>query len=125
MRYNVAVTDTVPTLRADEIAGAHPVAVVLAVTGELDLVTISVLKDAVGRRLAPNAWVVLDLTELTFCDSTGLGALVGLHREAGAAGARLLLAAARRRVADLFTLSGIDQVLSVYADLDGAFASVG
>lgn len=124
MRYNVAVTDARSMLRVDDVAGAHPQADVLAVSGELDLATISILKDAVTPHLATAAHVVLDLAELTFCDSTGLGAFIGLHREAISAGAVLVLAAPRRRVGDLFTLSGIDQVITVYPSQAEAFAAV-
>lgn len=119
MRYNNAVSDARSALRVDEI-GDNAGAFVLAVVGELDLATIGALKDAVGARLASDSSVVLDLAGLAFCDSTGLGAFVALHRQAIAAGARFALASPNRRIADLFSLSGIDQVVPVYATPDAA-----
>ena len=98
-------------------------AAVLALAGELDLGSIGALKEAVGHRLTAEAHVVLDLAGLTFCDSTGLGAFVALHRQARSAEARFALAAPRRRIADLFTLSGIDQVISVYDSVEAALST--
>jgi anti-sigma B factor antagonist len=114
MRYNVAVTEARSTLRVDEVPDGPPGATVLAVSGELDLATISLLKDAVTEHLKQATHVVLDLSEMTFCDSTGLGAFVGLHRQAATNGAKISLAAPRRRIDDLLQLSGINQVVAVY-----------
>jgi anti-sigma B factor antagonist len=123
VRYNGAVTDARSQLTVDDVHSATPGATVLALTGELDLGSIGALKEAVGHRLAAEASVVLDLAGLTFCDSTGLGAFVALHRQARSTGARLALAAPRRRIADLFTLSGIDQVIAVYDSVDTALSA--
>jgi anti-anti-sigma factor len=123
VRYNGAVTDARSSLAVDDVQQPTPGATVLALAGELDLATIGVLKDAVGDRLTPEAHIVLDLAGLTFCDSTGLGAFVALHRQARTNGARFAVAAPRRRIADLFTLSGIDQVIVVYDSTDSALSA--
>jgi anti-sigma B factor antagonist len=123
VRYNGAVTDARSQLTVDDIHSATAGATVLALAGELDLGSIGALKEAVGHRLTAGANVVLDLAGLTFCDSTGLGAFVALHRQARSADARFGLAAPRRRIADLFTLSGIDQVISVYDSVDAALSA--
>jgi anti-sigma B factor antagonist len=123
VRYNGAVTDARSQLTVDDVHTGTSGATVLALAGELDLGSIGALKEAVGFRLTADAHVVLDLADLTFCDSTGLGAFVALHRQAHATGARFALAAPRRRIADLFTLSGIDQVISVYDSVDVAVSA--
>jgi anti-sigma B factor antagonist len=122
MRYNNAVTDARSSLRVDKAAHDGSGEIVLALTGELDLATIVELKDAVTSGLGSDVHVVLDLAGLTFCDSTGLGAFIALFREARARGGRLALAAPRKRVGDLLTLSGIDQVIPVYESTAAAFA---
>ena len=123
MRYNVAVTEARSTLSVQEVHDASPGATVFSVSGELDLATISLLKETVGARLTNGARVVLDLSELMFCDSTGLGAFVGLHRQAMTNGAAFSLAAPRRRIDDLLQLSGINQVITIYASRAEATAS--
>jgi anti-sigma B factor antagonist len=84
--------------------------VCLAVTGELDLATAPALLDAVAKVLAagdqPN--VVLDLVEVTFLDSSGLGALLQARAETLAAGGGLTLdgvASGPRRVIDIAGLA--------------------
>jgi anti-sigma B factor antagonist len=118
VRYNGGVSDVRSVLTIDEVGPNQSGATVLAVAGELDLATIGALKDAVGSRLRPGSTVVLDLSALQFCDSTGLGAFVGLHRHATSMGARFALATPSKRIAELFSLSGIDQVVSVVATPD-------
>jgi anti-anti-sigma factor len=56
---------------------------VVSVSGELDMSTADILSDAVTEELreAPGR-IVVDLAELTFCDSLGLGTLVVLSRTA-------------------------------------------
>ena len=112
MRYNGAVTEP-RGLTVDEVRGDAPDTTVLALAGELDLATITLLKDAVTPRLKPGGRMVLDLAALMFCDSTGLGAFVALHREARAHGAEFVLVSPRKRIANLFAMSGIDQVIPV------------
>jgi len=115
MRYNVTVTEAAQTLVVDEIPAGAQDGTVLAVRGELDLATIDVLKTTVSTYIGRTGHIVLDLSEMTFCDSTGLGTFVGLHRQSAAAGGRLSLAAPRRRIDDLLKLSGIDRVIPVFA----------
>lgn len=56
---------------------------VVAIAGELDMSTAEVLSGAVTEELRQSpSRLVLDLAELTFCDSLGLGTLVVLSRTA-------------------------------------------
>jgi anti-sigma B factor antagonist len=121
MRYNVPVTEARSTLSVDKVDGDYGDVTVFAVVGELDLATISLLKDVAGGALVEGGKpVVLDLSELSFCDSTGLGSFVALHRQAETVGATLSLVGPRKRVADLLHISGIDQVVPVYATVGEA-----
>jgi anti-sigma B factor antagonist len=123
VRYNVAVSDARSNLQVDKHQPDHAGPTVLSISGELDLATISILKDAVGGQLgSAGGPVVLDLSDLTFCDSTGLGSFVALHRQATSAGTTLSLAAPRKRVADLLQISGINQVVAVFDTVEAATA---
>jgi anti-sigma B factor antagonist len=56
---------------------------VVAVAGELDMSTAEQLSDTVNGELRQTPGrLVLDLADLTFCDSLGLGTLVVLSRTA-------------------------------------------
>ncbi|MGW3492673.1 STAS domain-containing protein [Streptomyces sp. NPDC001020] len=54
---------------------------VLRVTGELDLITSPVLRQRVHDAVADGRHrLVLDLTEVVFCDSSGVGVLIATRR---------------------------------------------
>ena len=63
--------------RAENADGA----ILLRLTGELDLVSEPVLADALAQ--GDGQPLRIDLSELAFMDSTGLRALLGLQREHG------------------------------------------
>lgn len=100
-------------VRATAVRG-HPV---LAVEGELDLLTAPVLTDAVHKALAERPPVlVIDLTGTTFLDSTGAREVARSARRATADGSALQLVCPKgnypvRLVLDLLNLAALVPVL--------------
>ncbi|WP_091763755.1 STAS domain-containing protein [Blastococcus aurantiacus] len=89
----------------------HVTAGRIVLTGELDRATCGHLVAACPMLVAatPAVWVV-DLTDLTFCDASGLRALVALRRAAADAGAAVVLNGARpllRRLLAFVSLSDV------------------
>lgn len=87
--------------------------VVLALAGELDLMTASLVADALARieRELPER-VVIDLGELTFIDSAGLNLIASTdarYRNTGRA--ELELYPGPRAVQRLFALTGLEERL--------------
>ena len=84
---------------------------VLVVSGELDIATVDELVAGARAALDSGTSVLrIDVSGVTFVDSTGLGALVRLRNEAEQHGRRLDLVGVRpelRRVLDLTGLSEI------------------
>ena len=83
--------------------------------GEVDTYTVPDVRaafDAVA--LAPGTTVVVDLREVTFIDSSGLGAVIGLYHRARAAGATLRLRCDGVSLR-LVRLTRLDQVIDVDA----------
>jgi anti-sigma B factor antagonist len=66
-------------------------AVVLRLVGELDLTGRSTFDDALGAVDPGASGVVIDLSDLTFIDSTGLGCFARAQNELSARGVKLLL----------------------------------
>jgi anti-sigma B factor antagonist len=111
-------------LHVDE-ATAEPTGIhVLRVTGELDLGTIGSLQSAVEELITSGARVALDLEGLRFCDSTGLGAIIKLHRRLTDLDGMLALCAPGQRVLDVLSISGVDQVISVYPSVPAAMRAL-
>ena len=85
---------------------------VLVLRGEFDLNGVTVFEQAVAS-VTPRHALVLDLHELTFMDSSGLGALVLLNEQARSGGWSLLLAAPQPAVAMVLRISGLAQRLTI------------
>jgi anti-sigma B factor antagonist len=93
---------------------------VVSVFGEIDLATEPQLREALEPLLSqPNPQVVLDLTNVDFCDSTGVTLLVRSRRRLGPSG-RLLLVGAQPPVERLLQITGLDQLFRMYATVADA-----
>jgi anti-sigma B factor antagonist len=107
---------------------ALPAAVLLAVSGEVDLHTApqlrAALTGAVDAAGPASPDVVVDLSDVGFVDSTGLGEIVAAHKALASRGARLHLVVTRPRVQRLIRLTGLDGVLDVHPDRASALASL-
>jgi anti-sigma B factor antagonist len=69
--------------------------------------------------------IVLDLRELTFMDSCGMGRLVAARRRARRAGRRLVLVRGGRAVQYLLALSGMEEAFEIVGEVPASlqFAS--
>jgi len=74
----------------------------------------SALREAVKKAIAENNRIVLNLGEVTYIDSGGLGTLVALHTTAQNAGGAIKLANLTKRVDDLLQVTKLLTVFDVY-----------
>ena len=83
---------------------------IISVTGELDIATAeqayAYISDVIDAWPAP---VSVDLSGLTFCDASGLGALARTARHARQAGRQLRLTAARPSLLKIMRITGLDR----------------
>ncbi|MFG1677683.1 STAS domain-containing protein [Micromonospora sp. NPDC049282] len=85
----------------------------LRLVGELDLGTAGELNTAIDRLVAEGRReLLLDLTELTFCDSTGIAAFVRGDNLVAVDGGWLRLTGATGRVARVLQVTGLAEVLA-------------
>lgn len=85
---------------------------VLVLRGEFDLTGIPVFEAAMAG-VRPRSSLVLDLRELTFMDSSGLGALIAVRERARSEGWSLLLSAPQPSVAMVLRISGLAERLTI------------
>ncbi|WP_435190751.1 STAS domain-containing protein [Streptomyces sp. bgisy126] len=100
--------------------------VVFALRGDLDFHSAVQLYEAGDRELATGretGAVVVDCTHLTYCDSTGITALLKMYNQLSAQSRVLRLAAVPAFLDRLFALTGLNQIFSLYADTDEALAA--
>ncbi|MFC9331731.1 STAS domain-containing protein [Kitasatospora sp. NPDC057015] len=103
------------------IAGREsPGSPVVEVTGELDYDTAPRLRVALQHALAVRPVpprLVVDLADVTFCDSTGLNALLQARIDAEGQGTVIHLARPASAVARLLEITGADQVFPIDPDV--------
>lgn len=86
----------------------------LEVHGELDIATAPTLCREIDAAAANEASVILDLSDVTSCDVSGLRSLVGATREAAVRACRLVVAVSERSALDrLITSTGAREFLRI------------
>jgi anti-anti-sigma factor len=96
---------TVLDVAVQEVPGGARV----TVSGELDAATASDLESALADAVASGGRVELDLSAVTFIDSSGLRALIVSRQAASDAGGTLVLGATTAVVDRLLQLTGLDE----------------
>ena len=91
-----------------------PGEVTVRLSGEIDLAAREIVVRSVVERTTPDVTrVVVDLAEVTFCDSSGLAALLDLKRHARGTGASLVLRDVPHSVARLLELADVTGWLAI------------
>jgi anti-sigma B factor antagonist len=102
-----------------------PGCTVVRVSGELDVDTRPRLQTALRQAVDAGArQVVLDLAEVPFMDSSGLGALVEAVKLLRDRGGRLSVAAVREPVRSVLALSAVDRLVDLYDSVAAAEAEL-
>ncbi|MEV1084025.1 STAS domain-containing protein [Streptomyces sp. NPDC050211] len=85
----------------------------VVVSGELDLVTATDARQALKAAVDQHRSVVVDLGQVTFCDCTGLSALLAAARAARGRGVELRLRAVPHFLARILRLTGTHGAFSI------------
>lgn len=96
-------------------------AVLFKLRGTLDIATSPTLRAAMSEAQETKKNVVVDLTQIEFLDSTGLGALIGAHRRAAEHGGSLRLIVNEGPIMRLLAITGLIRALPVYHNVGDAF----
>ena len=106
------------------VVGNPDESVVLHVRGNLDVDSAAVLTTTLDQVLdRPAPFVVIDLSGVEFCDSTGLSAFVLGHRRATASGGWLRLAGPSEFLGGLLETVGLTPRIPVFATVAEALAT--
>jgi anti-anti-sigma factor len=89
---------------------------IVAVTGDVDLATVDVLRAQLTSALDRARKVVLDLREVSFMDTQGLAAVIEAERASSAAGTDFVVVRAPATVHRLFEMIGLTDRLTVVDD---------
>jgi anti-sigma B factor antagonist len=88
---------------------------VLSVSGEIDIYTAPLFKQAVVRLVTEgNNEVIIDLTNVTFMDSSGFGTLLGATRRLRPSGGGLFLAGPNSTIQRMLRLTRLDTIMRIF-----------
>lgn len=98
---------------------------VVAPAGELDHHSAGTLRDSLETCIADGrSRIVIDCSDLEFCDSIGLNVLLTTRMAAEAVGGEVHLAGMRPIVARVFEITGAGAVFTVHGSLGDALAAL-
>lgn len=78
------------------------------------------MRDTARNLIAENKRLVLDLSDVSYLDSSGLGMIVGVYISAKKARCQLKLINLSPRVKEIFTLTRLDEALAGHEEYLGA-----
>ncbi|MEU9419542.1 STAS domain-containing protein [Streptomyces sp. NPDC051000] len=100
-------------------------ATVLAVVGELDHHTAPELTRVIQETpFGPDVPVLIDVSALTYCDSTGITVLVGAYHRAHKVDAPLLIVGLNAELMHVFRIVGLDQLFTFQPTVEEAVDSL-
>ncbi|PRY39577.1 STAS domain-containing protein [Umezawaea tangerina] len=116
------MTDETFTVTLDQ----HPAgSTVLRVEGELDHHTAPRLTELLDTvPVGPGGGLVIDLTGLAYCDSTGISVLVLAYQRSQAADSPFGLAGLNQELTRVFQIVGLDKVLPFHRTVEEAVDSL-
>ncbi|HTX81591.1 MAG TPA: STAS domain-containing protein, partial [Streptosporangiaceae bacterium] len=87
---------------------------VVSVAGEIDLYTAPRLQSELTAALSRNpARLIVDMSAVEFCDSTGINVLLAAHRQARERGGELQLAGPGSATRKVLQVTGLEAVFTV------------
>ncbi len=93
---------------------------IMTLKGEIDIYTATQLKDELNDLVSEQKnEVIVDLKDVTYMDSTGLGTFVSALKHAEKAESTLRLIRANDRLYRLFEVTGLDDVIDVHSEKEG------
>jgi len=96
-------------------------AYIVAVRGEIDLFTAPEFQQRIAAPIEDGATrVIVDLTEVTFIDSSSLGVLIGAHRRLKQRNGSLVVVCDNDAIVKTFKITGLDGVFTLVRSLDDA-----
>ncbi|MCY0877639.1 MAG: anti-sigma factor antagonist [Firmicutes bacterium] len=103
------------------IHSVHRQSVHVRIKGDLDLKTADALRESLDQLIDRyrDKDLVLDLEDVAFMDSSGLGVILGRYRRLAQQGRRLRLEGVRPAVKVVLELAGIDSIMSISDSADG------
>ncbi|MCR9249713.1 MAG: STAS domain-containing protein [bacterium] len=97
---------------------------ILKVIGDVDASSSIHLDSALAEAIEKNKNIIVDLGQLNYISSAGLGVFMSYLKELDANSLKLVLSGLNEKVFHVFEILGLDQLLTIKEDLDKARAEL-
>jgi len=98
---------------------------IVSLSGEVDIYTAPQFKECMLELIDTGVErLVVDMSGVTFIDSTALGVLIGGVRRVHTAGGAMALVVTNRAVERVLSITGLDRVFTIHATREAAFESL-
>ena len=98
-------------------------AMIAAVTGEIDISTVAQLRERLYELADNGGTLIVDLNQVTFIDSAGLGTLVGTARRVAGNGGSLHAVCSQPQPRKLLWMTGVNRRIPLAATVDEVLMS--
>lgn len=101
---------------------------VARIGGEIDLAVVDTLRSALENELDEDPGlrnIIVNLSGVTYIDSSGLGVLLGRYRRISGAGGRMFIVGASPQVRRILDMSGLFRIMKECASESDALAHAG
>lgn len=91
-------------------------------SGDFDMLNSSKIKNQILEKVSDtfSKDLLIDLTDVSYIDSSGLGVLIGLHKQCKLNGRKLKIFGLNKNLQELFSLTSLDKILNIYDTLEKA-----
>jgi anti-sigma B factor antagonist len=97
--------------------------VVFKPEGRLDASNASSFKKNIADETPPESKIVIDLSDLEFLDSSGIGTLISIHRKCSGKDGGLKFVCLHDRIRQILELTRADRLFDIYDDTETAARS--
>ncbi len=100
---------------------------IIRLSGELDHHEATILREAWQNKLREGTvkHVILNLEEVSFMDSSGIGVLLGRYKEIMQLGGELVVCAVNPSIERIFNMSGMFKIIRLEPNEENALLSLG
>jgi anti-sigma B factor antagonist len=98
---------------------------IVEVGGEIDVYTAPKLREALIELVQSGSYhIVVDMEQVDFLDSTGLGVLVGGLKRVRSHDGSMALVCTQERLLKIFRITGLTRVFEIHPDVDAAVSAL-
>lgn len=86
----------------------------VSIKGEIDIYSIEKFRESIEKEIQTQATqIILDCSELSYMDSTGMGVLIELRNRTKEMGQKIIMMNPRPNIKKLLALTGVDKIIEI------------